>query len=316
MISAFKILLMILFQKKQLMNNKVSIITINYNGIYDTTEFINSLRDHEIYPYELIVIDNASKNPEESSILRKMYPDILVIRSDKNLGFAGGNNLGINYATGNYIFFLNNDIIITTPILEELVNRLEKDKKIGCVSPKIANWPQKETIQFAGFTPMTTITLRNECIGYKQKDKGQFNLAHKTPFAHGAAMMVRSEDIQKFGLMPEFYFLYYEEFDWCVHMRNIGYTIWYEPRSTVYHKESVSIGLQSPLQVYYHTRNRYIFAKRTVSNRFIRICCYLYQIVIVFNSRILKYILEKKFHLLSPLFKGTRDGLLFNFRNN
>ena len=87
------------------MNKKVSIITVNYNGVTDTCEMIESLKRHESYPYELIVVDNGSANLEGYTLLKDKYPDVIVIRSDQNLGFAGGNNIGIQYATGDYLFF-------------------------------------------------------------------------------------------------------------------------------------------------------------------------------------------------------------------
>lgn len=117
------------------MDKKVSIITVNYNGATDTCEMIESLKQHENYPYELIVVDNGSANLNEYSLLKDKYPDVKVIRNDKNIGFAGGNNIGIQYATGDYLFFLNNDTIITSPILEILVKRLDNDKK-SVVSPQ------------------------------------------------------------------------------------------------------------------------------------------------------------------------------------
>ena len=95
---------------------------------------------------------------------------------------------------------------------------------------------------------MSPVTLRNENIGFGQTDTRQFNKSRYTAFAHGAAMMIRTTDIKKFGMMPEFYFLYYEELDWCVQIRRAGLKIWYEATSTVYHKESMSVGKQSPLQ--------------------------------------------------------------------
>ena len=152
------------------MIKKVSIITINYNGLKDTVEMIESLAIHETYPHEIIVVDNASTDPLEHKLLQSKFPDIQVIRSEKNLGFAGGNNLGISYATGYYLLLLNNDTIITQPFLKALVNRLDSNPRIGCVSPKIACWPEKERLQYAGSTPMSHITLRNTSIGYDQLD--------------------------------------------------------------------------------------------------------------------------------------------------
>ena len=259
------------------MIKKVSIITINYNGLKDTVEMIESLAIHETYPHEIIVVDNASTDPLEHKLLQSKFPDIQVIRSEKNLGFAGGNNLGISYATGYYLLLLNNDTIITQPFLKALVNRLDSNPRIGCVSPKIACWPEKERLQYAGSTPMSHITLRNTSIGYDQLDQGQFEEAHETSFAHGAAMAVKAIDIQKFGKMPEFYFLYYEELDWCTQIQKTGSSIWFEPKAIIYHKESASVGIESPLRIYYHTRNRLIFAQRILSKKRILICSYIYQ---------------------------------------
>lgn len=292
------------------MDKKVSIITINYNGMDDTAEMIESFRKHETYPYEIIVVDNASRNPGEQEALRKAFPEIRVVRSDKNLGFAGGNNLGISYATGAYLLFLNNDTLITQPVLENLVKALDEDPGIGSVSPKIASWPEKERLQYAGSTPMSPITLRNENIGFNQIDNGQFDIPGQTAFTHGAAMMIRAADLRKFGQMPECYFLYYEELDWCVQIRRAGLKIWYEPRSAVYHKESMSVGKQSGLQVYYHTRNRLLFAKRSIDNKYERICSYIYQTTIAFPKRLLVYLAQGKPELTGPLARGIRNGLI------
>ncbi|MBC8618082.1 glycosyltransferase family 2 protein [Parabacteroides faecis] len=293
------------------MDKKVSIITVNYNGAPDTCEMIESLKRHESYPYELIVVDNGSANLEGYTLLKDKYPDVIVIRSDQNLGFAGGNNIGIQYATGDYLFFLNNDTIITCPILEILVNRLDSDRKIGCISPKTTFWPQRSKLQYAGATPMSYITLRNEFTGYMQEDDGRFDTPQETAFANGAAMMIRTADIQKFGLMAEFYFLYYEELDWCAYMQKAGFCIWYEPGAVVGHKESASVGLQSPLQVYYHTRNRLIFAQRTLSAPFERRCSYLYQTFVALPKRFLTYLCKGKLNLIAPLVKGGKDGIAF-----
>lgn len=293
------------------MNKKVSIISVNYNGAADTCEMIESVKQHENYPYELIIVDNGSTGLNDYNLLKNKYPDVKVIRSDLNLGFAGGNNIGIPYATGDYLFFLNNDTIITRPILEILVKRLDSNEKIGCVSPKTTFWPQNNKLQYAGATKMSYITLRNEFTGYLKEDDGSFDTPQETAFANGAAMMIRTADLQKYGLMTEYYFLYYEELDWCSFMQKAGFSIWYEPQAVVGHKESASVGLQSPLQVYYHTRNRLIFAQRTLTNSFERRCSYLYQLAIALPKHFLTYLFQRKFNLIAPLIKGGIDGISF-----
>ena len=285
---------------------QMSIITINYNGLKDTCELIETLplEDESI---EVIVVDNASKE-DEASMIQQRYPQVKVIRSYKNLGFAGGNNLGIKAARGKYLFFINNDTILKhqTSDIRLLVNRLESSPKIGMVCPKIRFSWGDNPIQFSGYTPLSRITMRNRAIGYGESDHGQYDSPHSTPYAHGAAMMIKREVIDKAGLMPECYFLYYEELDWSIMIRHAGYDIWYEPAVTIYHKESRTTGQQSPLRTYYITRNRLLFVKRNNTNA-TRILSYLYLICMVATRDILKHSCQCRFDLVRAITKGIRD---------
>lgn len=251
---------------------------------------------------EVIVVDNGSKE-NEASILQDRYPNIKVIRNDKNLGFAGGNNLGIKAAKGKYLFLINNDTVFKEFNLDVLIKRLESSHKIGMVCPKIRFAWANNPIQFAGYTPLSTITIRNKAIGYGEEDKGQYNTPHQTPYAHGAAMMLKREVLDKVGLMPECYFLYYEELDWSMMMTRAGYEIWYEPASTIYHKESQSTGQNSPLRTYYITRNRLLIVKRNWSG-FTKYLSYFYLIVIVATRDIIKYTFRGQLGLTSAVIKG------------
>ena len=279
----------------------LSIITVNFNGLKDTCELIDTLplEDQSI---EVIVVDNASKE-DEASIIEERYPTVNVIRSEKNLGFAGGNNLGIKAARGKYLFFINNDTLLLTSDFRLLVNRLESDEKIAVVCPKIRFAWGDNPIQFAGYTPLSKFTMRNHSIGFGETDKGQYDIAHPTPYAHGAAMMVKREAIDKVGLMPECYFLYYEELDWSMMFTRAGYSIWYEPSCTIYHKESQSTGQNSPLKTYYLTRNRLLFVKRHL-NGIRKYITYLYLIMIVSLRDIIKYLLLEKKELVISVIKG------------
>ncbi len=289
------------------MEIKTSIITINYNGQKDTCELIDSLplEDKSI---EVIVVDNASRE-DEVAIIANSYPQVKVIRSEQNLGFAGGNNLGIKAAQGKYLFFINNDVILKpqTSDIRHLISRLETDDKIGMVCPKIRfAWGDKP-IQFAGYTPLSHYTMRNCSIGFGESDRGQYDTAHPTPYAHGAAMMVKREALEKVGLMPECYFLYYEELDWSMMFTRAGYAIWYEPACTIYHKESQTTGQNSPLKTYYLTRNRLLFVKRNIQG-LRRYITYTYLLLVVAPRDICKYILHRQFNLASATIKG-----IFNF---
>ena len=283
----------------------LSIITINYNGLKDTCELIDTLplNDETI---EVIVVDNASTQ-DEATELEKRYPLIIVIRSDKNLGFAGGNNLGIKAAHGKYLFFINNDTILSQPsALSLLITRLESSAQIGMVCPKIRFTWDKQPIQYAGYTPLSKITLRNKSIGFGEQDNGQYDTPHPTPYAHGAAMMVKREIIEKVGMMPECYFLYYEELDWSMMIRRAGYEIWYEPACTIFHKESQTTGQMSPLKTYFITRNRLLFAQRN-AQKDTKYLTYVYLIIVVATKDISFHLLRGKFNLACAVIKGITD---------
>ena len=254
---------------------------------------------------EVIVVDNASAKDEATAIENK-YNHVKVIRSKKNLGFAGGNNLGIQAAQGNYLFLVNNDTVFKQFNIQNLIDRLSSSPKIGMVCPKIRFAWSDNPIQFAGYTPLSTISVRNKAIGFGEEDQGQYNSPHPTPYAHGAAMMIRRDVIEKVGLMPECFFLYYEELDWSMMMTRAGYEIWYEPTCTIYHKESQTTGQSSPLRTYYITRNRLLLVKRNWKgfNKFISYC---YLIGIVATRDILKYGLSGKWDLLKAVCKGVND---------
>ena len=282
---------------------ELSIITINYNGVKDTCALIESIPFND--KMEVIVVDNASDHQEPEQISSK-YPYVKVIKSDKNLGFAGGNNLGIKASKGKYLFLINNDTYFKDFNIHSLIDRLNSDPNIGIVCPKIRfAWPP-QPIQFAGYTPLSKITIRNQAIGFGEEDYGQYETAHPTPYAHGAAMLIKRVAIDKVGLMPECYFLYYEELDWSMIFTRAGFQIWYEPKCTIFHKESQATGQNSPLRTYYITRNRLRLVKRNYQG-VPKWLSYCYLIGIVGGRDILHYLLSGRFQHLKATLSGIRN---------
>ncbi len=251
---------------------------------------------------EVIMVDNASTQDEASIILEK-YPHVKVIRSKQNLGFAGGNNLGIKEAKGKYILLINNDTSFKDFNITPLIERLDSSDKIGIVCPKLRFAWGNNTIQYAGYTPLSTITVRNQAIGFGEEDRGQYDTAHPTPYAHGAAMLIKRDAIDKVGLMPECFFLYYEELDWSMMFTRADYEIWYDPACTVYHKESQTTGQNSPLRIYYITRNRLLLVKRNYKG-ISKYLSYIYLIGIVAPRDIIKYALQGRYDLVKSVFRG------------
>jgi len=254
---------------------------------------------------EVIVVDNGSQM-NEAIVIAQRYTQVKAIRCECNLGFAGGNNVGVREATGKYLFFINNDTSFDDFNVHVLIDRLESSPSIAVVCPKIRFAWSPKPIQFAGYTPLTSITLRNRSIGYDEEDCGQYDVAHKTPYAHGAAMLVKREVIDKIGLLPECYFLYYEELDWSMMFTRAGYEIWYEPACTIYHKESRSTGIDSPVKTYYVTRNRFLFAMRNREGIQL-FMTYAYLIAVVTPRDLFKHMFSNRIDLARATLRGIRD---------
>ena len=282
---------------------EISIITINFNGLKDTCALIETITFND--NLEVIVVDNASQE-EEADTISKRFSQVKVIKSEKNLGFAGGNNLGIRAAQGKYIFLINNDTIFKDFNIQVLIKRLESSPNIAVVCPKIRFAWGSHPIQYTGYTPLSKITVRNQAIGFGEEDHGQYDNAHPTPYAHGAAMLIKREALEKVGLIPECYFLYYEELDWSMMFARAGFEIWYDPACTVYHKESQATGQNSPLRTYYIVRNRLLLVKRNWCG-VTKYLTYAYLLGVVGVRDILKYALSGKWELLKATTNGLRD---------
>ena len=282
----------------------ISIITVNFNQPEATIELLKSIDLHYLNAdLEVILVDNGSQENYENNF-KLVKKDIKYIRSEQNLGFAGGNNLGIAQASGKYLFLVNNDTEFTSGLVETLVQTLETNAKVGMISPKINYFDDQSIIQYAGFTDMNYYTCRNECIGQFETDNGQYNnIVAKTGYAHGAAMMITRRALQKAGVMAENFFLYYEEMDWCEMIMEVGFEIWVNTNALIYHKESLSVGKNSALKEYFMNRNRILFIRRNAIP-IKRVVFYCYFLSFVTPRNVLKYILDRTPSFIPVLFKA------------
>ncbi|MCD7924178.1 MAG: glycosyltransferase family 2 protein [Bacteroides sp.] len=292
----------------------ISVIIVNYNGFHDTCEFIDSWKNTIMsVSYEIIVIDNGSVQ-DEAGLLKEKYPLIQAIRSEQNLGFAGGNNLGIRIANGKCLFFLNNNIIVIRDTIRLLIERLESSSKIAGVSPLIRDYTVPHAIQYAGYTKLSAITLRNKAIGKGKISEAEYP-AQRTPYLHGAAMLVKKKVIDKIGLMPEDYFLYYEELDWCTYMGMEGYELWYDPAFEVWHKDSNTTGKASPLKTYYLSRNRLLYAYRNIFDWQLYLSI-LYQVALVCPKNMLVAWRKGQKEVAKAHWEGTKAFFKLRNQNN
>ena len=236
---------------------KVAIIILNWNGLKDTIECLESVFRIDYQNFEVIVVDNGSIDNSGESI-RKLFPQVIIIENGKNLGFAEGNNVGIRHAQKNqadYIWLLNNDVVVDRNALSSMVEFGEKESRIGILGSKIYYYDDPELISFAGAT-INWKKATSPHIGRGEKDIGQYEYYREVERVNGCSMLVKKEVLENVGLLDEKYFLYVEEVDWCVRAKKKGYNVYYVPSSKVYHKISMSMGENSThMFAYYNTRN-------------------------------------------------------------
>ena len=285
---------------KKSMRKRVSVISVVYNQVEVTLDLLQSLSEQEYRLLEIIIVDNGST--ENTSVLKSKYPEIKLIRSKENLGFAGGNNLGIKAAKGHYLFFVNNDTIIPKGTISSLVDNFSNTVDAGMMCPLIAYYDQPNTLQYAGATEINPWTGRNNATGYRQQMQKSPKMM-ETSYAHGAALFTSRTLVKEIGSMPENYFLYYEELDWAQSFRNAGYKIYVDHSSHILHKESMSTGKSSPLKMYFQTRNRILFMKRNFRGPQLA-AFFTFFVLLTIPKNICKMLLKGRFDLLKAFFSG------------
>lgn len=283
----------------------ISIITVNYRQPAITCELLASLAALDFQDFEVIVVENSPLE-DSSDSYRAAFPAVRVVNSPENLGFAGGNNLGIRAARGTYLFFVNNDTELVNGTLEQLLPAFDSPE-IGMVCPKIRYHHSPEFIQFAGFTEVDVFG-RNTTLGNNERDQGQQDVRREIPYGHGAAMMVHRRVIEQVGLMPELFFLYYEELDWCAQITRAGFKIVFTPESVIYHKESMTVGKMNPMKTYYMTRNRIWFMHRNMPAAKYRLFA-LYFYGVALPKNLLQHSLKGEWAHVKAFWKGAREAL-------
>lgn len=280
----------------------ISIITLNWNNTEHTLEFLESTRQFIYSNYEILVCDMNSDIDPTPEIESRNFPKTKVLKSDKNLGFCKGNNWGMRQANGDFFFIVNNDTEVTPDLLDKLIEPFfdpQYDGQIGVTSPKIKFYEDRSVIQYAGFNPINPFTGRNSSVGSFEIDQGQYDRSYFTHGAHGCAMLVKREVVEKAGMFPEKFFIYYDELDLSARILKSGYKILFVGQAEIFHKESMTMGKASPRKTYFMTRNRIMYMRRN-SNFFQYMCFVLFFTFLSTPKAIGKYIYERQFdHLRS-----------------
>lgn len=236
---------------------KVFIIILNWNGLKDTLECLESL-SRLVYPnFEVIVVDNCSSDDSTASIRRK-FPRVFVIENSKNLGYTGGNNIGISRALeqgADYVWLLNNDTVVDPDTLMKLVDEAEQSPGTGLISPIVHFYGAPEEVQFIG----ARLDFANcEIIPVKEAKELGNEGVRRSLVLYGTALFIRKNVIETIGYLSEKYFAYQEDFDYSVRALRANFRTAVRVDARILHKDSRSTGGKgSPIQVFLMTRNAY-----------------------------------------------------------
>ncbi len=293
----------------------IAVILVNWKKYNLTSKCIDSLNKSNYKNFKIILVDNEYS--EKSLIdLRNKHKELIVFKEKNNLGFAGGNNIGIRYALENdydYIMLLNNDTEVTENFILPLVERMEKNLFLAAVQPLILNFSNKSIIWNAGgklnkFLGLTSTRLNNN------KLNSSIVFDDYTDWISGCCILIKSEILTKVGLLDEKFFNYYEDVDWSLRMKNLGYDLGFVKESIIYHHGSSSSknkknkeGVISSKIHYFNIRNHILLLKKH-KNLFNFFGIVFFQIIKI-TSYIFYFLIRFRFNKLTMVLKGLKHGL-------
>ncbi|MBB6097613.1 hypothetical protein HNR42_001030 [Deinobacterium chartae] len=234
----------------------VYIVLLNWNGWADTIACLQSLRTLHT-PHRVVVVDNASRNDSVSRI-KQAFPEIPVLQSGGNLGFSGGNNVGIRHALeagADYVWLLNNDTLVFPDSLEELLKTADQCPGAGVIGSVLYYLEQPERVQaWGGGKIIMPLGIARHYL--------EAQPLGKTSYITGASMLIRREVLEQVGLLDDGFFMYWEDTDYSFRVRRAGWEIAVAPGSKILHKESASLGQYNPVTIGYRNRSALRFFRK------------------------------------------------------
>lgn len=256
-----------------MINKKIAVVILNWNGKSFLETFLPSVTQYS-HNAQIIVADNNSTD-DSISYLENTYPEIEIIKLDKNYGFAGGYNKALAQVDSQYYVLLNSDVEVTENWLEPMVNLLEKDDSVAACQPKIKDYKNKEYYEYAGAAGGFIDKLgypfcRGRVFFSLEKDTGQYDDEIEIFWASGACLFIRSKLYHSIGGLDEFFFAHMEEIDLCWRLKNENHKIMFTPQSTVYHLGGGTLNKINPKKTFLNFRNSLLTLHKNLpkSNRF------------------------------------------------
>ncbi len=293
----------------------VAIIVVNWKNYDDTQDCLKSLHQTKNTDLSIIVVDNESQK-ESAEKLKSNFPNITLLPQKKNLGFTGANNIGIKYGltlNAEYIMLLNNDTIAPKNFIDPLLMTLHSNPHIAAVQPKIMFHNNLNKVWNAGgiYYPLNAST---RIIGHNQTDTEKYNEFKYVDWITGCCILLKSEIITEVGLLNEHFFAYYEDVDWSLRIRKLGYLLAYNPTLPIYHKIGASSknkkkmeeGFLSPFVHYLNIRN-HIFLARLHARGIHAINAHLYLLLKIISYSVY-FILKRRRKKLKISWKGFLEG--------
>jgi len=237
---------------------RAAVVILNFNGENFLRQFLPSVLSNTPEG-EVIVADNGSTD-QSLFVMEKEFPNVRVIKLDKNYGFCGGYNRALAQVKAHYYILLNSDIEVTPNWLTPMLDILDRDKSIAAVQPKILSFHQKNKFEYAGAGGGFIDTLgypycRGRIFDHQEEDEGQYDDEVQIFWASGASLVIRSEDYQKFGGLDEDFFAHMEEIDLCWKLQRDHHKVYYCGKSTIYHVGAGTLAYDNPRKIFLNFRN-------------------------------------------------------------
>jgi len=296
--------------RSELSGPKVAIVIVNYNGEKVINDCVKSLKKIDYPNYDITIVDNNSQD-NSVTLLKKTHSQIELIENKENVGVAEGNNIGIRYGLkrkAKYILLLNPDTEVKRNFLTELVAEAERNER-SLICPKIYYYDQPKILWYAGGY-INWLTGTSFHTGQDQKDIGNYQKVKKVSYSSTCCLLIPALAFKEIGLMDAKYFVYFDDTDFCARANKNHYSIIYDPKSIIWHKVgSLTGGEESPIAVYYGTRNKLYFMRKNAS--LFKFFLFLPIFSLVRLIKITKYLIKGDFKKIRLLFQAIK-----NYANN
>jgi GT2 family glycosyltransferase len=285
---------------------RTAIVILNWNGRNFLEKFLPALIKFSRDYAKIIIADNASTD-DSVSFLESNYPEIEIIKIQKNLGYAGGYNTALKQVEADYYILLNSDIEVTENWIQPVIDLMESDKNIAACQPKILSYYEKDRFEYAGaaggfIDKYGYPFCRGRIFQTLEKDEGQYDDIREIFWATGACMFVRADLFREMGGFDSDFFAHMEEIDLCWRLKNENYKIMYCPDSKIYHIGGGTLPKISARKTYLNFRNNIVLLYKNLPSN---------KLLLVFTIRLildgiagLKFLLEGHYKDFFAVFKA------------